>query len=298
MNSKMNNSTFSDKLKLVLKVLVVSRTGLASKLNVDKSLVGRWAAGTVTPSEHNLANITRFVANKVPGFTLLNWEHDFTRFAASLGIERPPQEPSADNEDMAKWVPESILKDAMHSSERRGSAYDGIWRSTRASLDMPGRFIHDICLIQRQANGMIRFKVGVEGVRYEGHSLLLLHQLFSTSYDIESGTVMFSIFYGVAHQRPERMDGITLATLRDAGGSPAASASVMDRIAELTGDFEKDDTTFEKAVADINPLAPEGSISPEIAAHLTQDVQSEVPGIARLLYGQSIARGSTLNGLE
>ena len=82
----MRLENFSDKLALVLKTLVMSRTGLAAAINVDKSLVGRWVAGTVTPSEHNLANLTRYIATQIDGFTLLDWERDLPGFSGKLGI--------------------------------------------------------------------------------------------------------------------------------------------------------------------------------------------------------------------
>ena len=78
--------SFGEKLRILLKALVLSRTGLASSLNVDKSLVGRWAAGTVIPSEHNLANLTRFVATRVDGFTMLDWDRSSAEFATALGV--------------------------------------------------------------------------------------------------------------------------------------------------------------------------------------------------------------------
>ena len=49
---------FSEKLSFVLKALSLSRGALASELNVDKSLVGRWARGSVTPSRQNLARLS------------------------------------------------------------------------------------------------------------------------------------------------------------------------------------------------------------------------------------------------
>ena len=55
---------FSTKLDLVLKALSMSRGRLAADLGVDKSLVGRWASGAVTPSAHNLENLTRLVASR------------------------------------------------------------------------------------------------------------------------------------------------------------------------------------------------------------------------------------------
>lgn len=63
---------FSRKLDLVLKALSLSRGRLAAQLGVDKSLAGRWASGAVTPSAHNLENLTRLVASHRPGFSLLD----------------------------------------------------------------------------------------------------------------------------------------------------------------------------------------------------------------------------------
>ena len=286
----MAQSSFSEKLKLILKVLVVSRTGLAAALNVDKSLTGRWVAGSVRPSEHNLAKITRYVAERVPGFTLLDWDRDIDSLKEMLGIEESATA-AIGPADIGNWIPPSILNDALHNGKRRGNAYEGIWKSTRASNDLPGRFIHDTCMIQMQENGILGFRVGVEGVRYVGHSLLLQHQFFSVATDVEYGTMMFSIYNGVTRQRPEVIDGVNLTTLRDAGGSPIASASVMHRIADLSGNSEEDLALFEKTVSELNPLAEEGSVPQDLQDHLTRNVSDGAPGILRLLYGQSMARG-------
>ena len=61
---------FSTKLALALKALSMSRGRLAADLGVDKSLVGRWASGAVSPSDHNLANLTRLIASKTPGMAV------------------------------------------------------------------------------------------------------------------------------------------------------------------------------------------------------------------------------------
>jgi hypothetical protein len=123
----------------------------------------------------------------------------------------------------------------------------------------------------------------------------LQNQFFSIASDVEYGTMMFSIFNGVPRQRPEVLDGINLTTLRDAGASPIASASVMHRVVDLTGDDEKDMPLFEQTVADQDPLAPEGSVPKELRDHLTRHVSEGAPGILRLLYGQSMARGGVLD---
>lgn len=287
------NTPLSDKLAFVLKALVMSRAGLASALNVDKSLVGRWVSGSVTPSEHNLAHLTRFIASRIDGFTLLDWDRDADDFASLFGARVP--EPAASPATALDVIPAALYEEAVRNTRARGAAYEGIWKGTRASHDLPGRFVHDICMIQRRDDGLIRFLVGVEGVRYEGLTLMLQHQLYSMATDMEHGSLMFSIFNGVTRQRPEVLDGLNLATLRDAGGSPVASPSILERIEDLSGDREADEARFEAAVAALNPLAPEGSISPELAAHLTSEVTDGAPGVMRLLFARSMARGSRLD---
>lgn len=288
----MARDIFSQKLQLLLKVLVISRTGLAAALNVDKSLVSRWVSGAVYPSEHNLALLTRYVATSISGFTVLDWERDLQSFAEHIGAADVATASMA-----PAWVPPHIFDESRRNAARRGAQYAGLWRSTRASNDLPGRFIHDMVLVGVSDDGAMRFKCGVEGVRYEGWALLLQHQIFSCSFDQEAETVMFSIFNGVARQKPQILDGLNLATLRDAGGSPAASASVLERLADPTGDPALDDELFETAIAELNPLAPEGSIGAEVEQHLTKGVHSDAEGILRLLFSQSLARGATLGEL-
>lgn len=283
----------SDKLAFALKALVMSRAGLASALNVDKSLVGRWVSGSVTPSEHNLARLTRFIATRVEGFTLLDWERDLDEFARLLGAHASG--PAASPATALDVIPIALYEEAVRNTSQRGAAYEGIWKGTRASNDLPGRFVHDICMIQRREDGLIRFLVGVEGVRYEGLTLMLQNQLYSMGTDMENGSLMFSIFNGVARQRPDVLDGLNLTTLRDAGGSPAASPSILHRLEDLSGDRAADEARFEALVAALDPLAPEGSIAPELAAHLTTDATDGAPGVMRLLFARSMARGSRLN---
>ena len=56
---------FAAKLDLVLRALSLSRGRLAAALGVDKSLVGRWTSGAVTPSDHNLSRLTQFVPGNI-----------------------------------------------------------------------------------------------------------------------------------------------------------------------------------------------------------------------------------------
>lgn len=286
----MRPDSFGEKLRILLKALVLSRTGLASSLNVDKSLVGRWAAGTVIPSEHNLANLTRFVATRVDGFTMLDWDLSPSEFATALGVRADVAAPAG----AFGWLPPVILDEARRGVRQRGWAYEGLWQSIRASSDLPGRFLCDIVQIRSVPEDGIRFRSGIEGVRYEGMALLLQNQLFYFGADADHGTVIFGIFSGVARQRAQVIEGLSLGTLRDAGGSPMASASVMARIGDLTDDPEEDDRRFEAAVSTLTPLAPEGSVSQEVQDRLARTHTPDVPGYLRLLFAHSLSRGAIL----
>ena len=287
----MQPTPFAEKLQIVLKSLSISRAGMAAGLNVDKSLVGRWASGAVKPSEHNLSLLTQFIAERVDGFSMLDWDSDPSSFAARLGVTGP----AVGMASMGDWIPDVLLEEATRGAKRRAVAYEGIWRSTRYSNDLPGRFLHDITMIRTNAHGVIEFSTGVEGIRYRGRALLLQHQLFSIASDEDSVTMMFGIFNGVARQKAEVLDGLSIGTLRDAGSSPACSAVVMHRIGELTGDAAGDEALFEASVTAQNPLAPEGSIPQDLQDHLSRSVDAETPGLMRMVFQNSMARGPLLD---
>jgi len=78
----MATGDFAQKLCLVLKALNLSRTRLAQTLEVNKSLVSRWAAGVQVPSEHNLSLLTEVVARHRAGLAQGDWDLDSAAFAA------------------------------------------------------------------------------------------------------------------------------------------------------------------------------------------------------------------------
>jgi len=288
----MKLDSFAEKLGLVLKALVMSRTGLAASLNVDKSLVGRWVAGTVKPSEHNLANLTRFIGTRIDGFTMLDWEKDMPAFSRLLGVEaETPSLPAAGSD----LIPSAIFEEGVRGAKMRGGAYEGFWRTTRASSDLPGRYLRDITMIRRRPDGLIGFTTGIEGERYQGWSLLLQHQFFSIGWDASHGTMMFGIFNGVARQRAEVLDGLSVATLRDAGSSPACSACVMERVGDLSGDVAADDEYFNDEVDALDPLVPPEEVSPAVLEHLRKAHTPDVPGMLRMFFATSMARGPVLD---
>ena len=298
----MTTPHFHDKLTLVLKALSMSRGRLAAELGVDKSLVGRWASGTVSPSALNLENLTRLIARHVAGFTMLDWDRDLTALAALLGVTAPPNGRGlALLDDGLDALPMPVLPMSRLTTERRGAAYEGFWRTTRPSVMMPGRFFHDSGLIRRADNGLLEFKVGGAGLLFDGWLLLAEGQLFAILFDTVGQTPIFVIWNGVPLPKASFLDGIVMAAALNAARTPSAYPIVMERIGDLSGDRAQDDATCAELLAR-DPLAPEGSISEDLKRHLVRDVG---PAAAKAGTGDlfllapitsTLSRGETIGG--
>ncbi|MCF8504922.1 MAG: hypothetical protein K9G59_08405 [Caulobacter sp.] len=261
-------TNFPAKLDLVMKALSLSRGRLAADLGVDKSVVARWATGAVSPSEYNLAALTALVTGRKPGFSMLDWDRPIEALMALFG-----------GESLGGRVVESrgldlldpLLEQARLTTVRRGAAYEGFWQSTRPSVMMEGRFFHDHGMIRREADGLLRFQMGGSGLLFQGWMLPAEGQLFVILYDTVGLTPIFLTFNGVPLQKASLLDGIVMAAALNAARTPSAYPIILERIGDLTGDREADDRRCEELLA-MDPLAPEGSVSPEIHNHLIRDV--------------------------
>ena len=283
---------FAEKLDLAMKKLSLSRAGLAAAVGVDKSVAGRWVAGKVKPSANNLAKISRIVAKEVPGFTMLDWEREPREFARLFGAQANMNGFG----DGTIWplLPPKLAEEARHAASENTKAYEGIWRTTRPSSDLPGKFLHDIAYVRRNADGLLEFKSGVEGVYYSGTAVMIHQQLYYFAADDSFGAISMGIFNGVLRQRADVVDGVLLSTLRDAGASPISSGIVMHRLTDLTGDPSADDAKFREYVSNQALVAEPGTIDPEIVAHLHGALNA--PGMLRMLFAQSISHGPILKG--
>jgi transcriptional regulator with XRE-family HTH domain len=259
---------FPERLLLALKALSLSRGRLAAELAVDKSVVSRWLSGRQAPSGENLANLTNLVAQRRPGFTLLDWEADLDVLASKLGVSAEPKAGAFG--PLAGWLPEAVLQEAQALTALRGTDYEGFWRTTRPAIGMPGRFMHDQVLIRRAENGFLTFRLRVEDMLFEGWTFPTQTQLFSVAADARSGLFIFSIYNAVLRHKAEVLDGISLTIQRVGGGSPVAGANIMERTGDLSGDPIADDARFEELAAG-NPLAPQGSVPPEVQDHIFRD---------------------------
>lgn len=292
----MSGNDFPSRLLLALKALSISRGRLASELAVDKSVISRWLSGRQAPTGQNLANLTALVASHRPGFTLLDWESDPEVLSAKLGVASEGAENAWG--PLAAWLPESVLRETKTLTDLRGDAYEGHWRTTRPAIGQPGRFVHDACLIRRAENGILTTRIAVEDMRFEGWTFMTQTQLFSVLSEPRTGMFTFSIFNAVLRHRAEVLDGVSMGLQRVGGGSPAAMGCLMERVGFLSGDPTADDATFE-AAAQADPLAPEGSIPPEVAARLMPDVGPTAlaaggMAILHMPFATSLSRGPHL----
>lgn len=287
------SETFSAKLDLVLKALSISRGRLAADLGVDKSVVSRWVTGAVKPSSHNLSSLTALIAGRVPGFKTLDWDRSFPDLATLMGAD-PSAVPGLEAREPA-GLPLAIAGHILATTALRGSAYEGIFRSTRPYVLQPGRFVHDHAMVRMDPTGYLRLRMGTAGTVVEGWVLTLHNQLFTIAADVTSGAMLFGIFYGVATPRADVIDGLMLGPALDVARTPTACAIIFERIGDLTDDPEADDRRFE-ALSRTDPVAPDGSISQEMRDHLLRDIgpeQSALGGdmLLRLPLERSRSRG-------
>lgn len=296
-------AAFASKLDLVLKALSMSRGRLAADLGVDKSLVGRWASGAVSPSAHNMENLTRLIASRRPGFTMLHWDRDIDDLAHVFGVE--PVRPSATEGSHASPAPAGLplpgLDLARMVTERRAGTYEGFWRSTRPSIAMPGRIFHDHGMIRRGEDGILKFTMGGSGLLFDGWLLPVEGQLFAILFDTVGQTPVFLIFNGVALQKAAQLDGLILAAALNAARTPSAYPVVLERIGDLTGDREADDSRCKDLLA-MDPAASDETVTEEIRRHLIRDFgpRAVEAGVGELFllstWANTLSRGSSTGG--
>jgi hypothetical protein len=258
----------SAKLAFALKVFSISRSQLAARLEVDKSVVGRWLNGVANPSAHNMARLTAMAAERAPGFTAVDWDLDLAGLARRLGVDTAIA--ASVGPRFGDGLPLDILDLALTHTQQRGEAYEGIFRSTRPLGAQPGRFQHDHGMIRREPNGLLRLTMVNGRVNVDGWMLPLQGQLFCVAHERTSGALVFGIFHGVNMPKAMVIDGMILGSVLDAGRTPTASLMLFERIADLTGDRDADDARF-KALSDCDPLAPEGSVPQALVEHLVRD---------------------------
>jgi len=279
------------KLDLLLKAMSLSRVGLAQKLGVDKSLVGRWLAGKVHPSEHNLARFAEIAAESLPGFRLADLHGASDALARKFGID-PPQR--SREFDLAPGSPlAAFLEAAGPEIAFRSGAYEGYWRTSRPSLLMSDRVFHDYAMLRRGAGGLIEVTTLGSGLDFGGWAFPVAGNLFMFLYDLTGRTPLSLLFKGVSLPKAMVLDGLLTMAALDSNRTPVALPIVAERVGDLVGDVEDDRRCFEQILEEARE--PEFPLS---AADLERRLYRDIGPAAAALGGSQFLAVDGLGGLS
>ena len=288
---------FADKLTMVLKSLSLSRAQLAADLGVNKSVVTRWASGATEPTSHNLARLSDLVARRLPGFTALDWDQDLAALATRLRFQNAWRLPPAVSV-RGEGLPMPFMGQILARTASRGPTFEGFFRSTRPFAARPGEFLHDHCMVRMDPNGLLRLSQATGGVFVDGWVLPMQEQLFVIGTQYTTGDLVFAVLNTVNSPRADVLDGLILSPVLDSERTPTATAIVLERIEDLSGDRAADDARF-TALAAKPWVAPDGSVPQSLREYLARDVGPAAQAIGgdwllRMPLSRSLARGATL----
>lgn len=287
---------FAPRFTLALQALGLSRGRAAFELNVDKSLVSRWASGSVRPSEHNLAEITKLVAKHVIGFTMLDWERDLHSFAALFNIDLPANA-GLEAAEAAPSLTLSCLVHAQRETERKASVYSGFWRSTRPSAIMPGKLFFGYGIFRPAPNGFLEVRVGSSGLSFDGWGFVSDGNLFAFLSDSIGCTPLFFIFKGVPLPKAMLLDGLLMLSGFDSARTPSAVPIIIERIGDLAGDSDADEATYAELLQ--RDSSADEHVSETVRRHLLRDIgptAAAAGGDMFLLASGHLSRGASPSG--
>jgi transcriptional regulator with XRE-family HTH domain len=275
---------FADRFRLALDALSMSRGRFASELGVDKSLVGRWASGTSAPSAVNRERLTRLLAAKRPGFSLLDWDLPLPEFARIFGA---PDRVPAGGPSVALQA--SLLNLAVASVDADKAPYEGFWRTTHASLFEEGSFCQQHGFIRIAPNGTLEFEAGADGIRYRGAMYPVAGQLFAIGSDDVRHLPSLMILNVMAVPKILFMDGLVL-TASSPLRTPTAYPFICERIGDLSGDRAADDARAAELMNRPEAIEDSASLPEIVREHLRRDYG---PTAARLGGDMNLTASST-----
>lgn len=258
-------SDFAQRFRIALNALSMSRGRCASEMGVDKSLVGRWASGTGGPSASNRERLTRLLATKCPGFTLLDWDREIEDFAALFGVAVPGAVERTGDAFHA-----SLLEIAQPSMDANVAAYEGFWRTTHASLFEQGQFCQQHGLIRRTSTGALEFEGGADGIRYRGAMFPVGGQLFALGGDDVRNIPSLMILNVMAVPKVLLMDGLVL-TASSPLRIPTAYPVVFERVGDLSHDRATDNARMAQLVDRPEVVEDPALVAAVVRKHLLRD---------------------------
>jgi len=289
---------FAAKLDLVLKAMTLSRGRVAAKLGVDKSLVSRWGSGVITPSPHNLERLTALIAERRPGFSMLDWDRDLDALAEQFGVQLPGEETEAEPAGGGRLpdLPFGVMDRATRETERRAFAYEGHYRTARASVTRPGMALREHVRIRREGAGMSIRCVG-GGWEVSGWAVSAQGQVYAVMGDPGDDGMAFLLLNGVTMPKALIMDGLFTTVALDRGRSIISVPIVLERIGDLDPDRAADDARVEAAKTAPLMVDP-ATLDPDLRARIFPEVGPTAHAAGgelflRIAWDRSIARGAT-----
>lgn len=225
---------FAGRLRLALKQANISPAALGAAVGVDKSVVSRWIAGRVRPTQHNLARIAGVLAQGLPGFTVLAFEAPAPDFRALV-------QPVAGEGAMPGQclpIPFGLLDAARRETGRRGVEYFGSYLMYYRAFSQPDR-IARMALMLRPADGLIEARYGADGFAFQGWALLMLNRMYVVLAEERFEAMAFLVLNAGQQPKARFITGI-LSGPAEGLLVPTASPVVLVRQRDLSGGAEAD----------------------------------------------------------
>lgn len=224
---------FSGRLRLALKRANLSPAALGAAVGVDKSVVSRWIAGRVRPTQHNLSRIADVLAQRLPGFTVLAFEAPAPSFRALVQPEAPL---TAAGQSLT--IPFGLLDAARRETGRRGVEYFGSYLMYYRAFSQPDR-IARMALMLRPEDGLIEARYGAEGFAFQGWALLMLNRMYVVLAEERFEAMAFLVLNAGQQPKARFITGV-LSGPAEGMLVPTASPVVLVRQRDLTLEPEAD----------------------------------------------------------
>lgn len=256
---------FARKLDLLMKALSISRGRLAQESGLDKSLIGRWVAGTVHPSSLNLERITIALARRSPGFSLLDWDRTLADFTHQFGGVEALSPASA------SMLPlhQDVLTPARLQTAQRGERYAGHYWIHRKSFGRPGWQVKLAVWIQPK-DGLLEMREGAADFEYRGWGLLLSNRLFCTYTDGVDEVMAYMITNAAPPPRAEVLHAVFLGVSLDGQLTPKAAPAVLVRAEDLAGEPTADAAIYDRMRSQGGYIDP-SEVPPKVKTYLDRD---------------------------
>lgn len=248
---------FAGRLRLALKQANVSPAALGAAVGVDKSVVSRWIAGRVRPTQHNLARIAAVLAEALPGFTILAFEAPAETFRAL--VQPRGAEPVSDGQSLP--IPFGLLDAARRETGRRGVEYFGSYLMYYRAFSQPDR-IARMAMLFRPVEGLIEARYGAEGFAFRGWALLMLNRIYLVLAEERFEAMAFLVLNAGQQPKTRFVTGV-LTGPAEGLLVPTASPVVLVRNRDLSGDDAADLAAHAQDCA-LDPLIAPVDVPPDV----------------------------------